>query len=131
MTQPNWKHAAIGKFFDLSARAAGRRADLVAKMARRAELVSDLAAFDRELEIIEAHIAGAPILAGRGDDRNRTLVRCDELRDQIASRKALLEQATTAVNAALERNSRLDPLVDGCAVLLHRIGFLSREEAQI
>ena len=34
---PNWQHTAVGKFFDIASRAAGLRADLTAKMARRAE----------------------------------------------------------------------------------------------
>jgi hypothetical protein len=127
----NWQHAAVGKFFDLSTRAAGQRADLTAKLARRAELVHGLADLERKLDDIEQHISAAPVLHGREADRNRTIDHVATIRDDIARRKALLAGATAAVGAAIARNDRLAPLVGGCAMLLHRLGFLTREEAQI
>lgn len=128
---PNWQHTAVGKFFDIASRAAGLRADLTAKMARRAELVRDLAALQRELADLEAHHGSAPVLHGREADRNRSLDRAETVRADIARCQALLTAASAAVDASMARNAKLSPLVNGCAVMMHRIGLLSREEAQL
>jgi hypothetical protein len=127
----NWQHTAVGKFFDIVSRAAGQRADLTAKMSRRAELVRDLASLQRELADLEAHHSSAPVLFGREADRNRSLDHAETKRAEIARCQALLSAASAAVDAAMARNARLSPLVNSCATLMHKIGLLSREEAQL